>query len=1130
VDAAGGLVHNPCSHGGSSWQGVTCSGTPAECSSQVCQVAKLDLTYYNLLGTLPSDIGNLSSLIEFSLYTNALSGTIPSELGQLQALTFLDVDDNFLSGTVPVEMGQLTALRFLYLNNNQLTGPIPAEMGQLTVLRLLYLHFNLLTGSIPAEVGQLTDLLVLYIHDNQLTKSIPVEVGQLISLAYLTLYDNQLTGSIPVEVGKLTELMKLYLNTNQLTGPIPTEIGQLISLEYLILNDNQLTRSIPVEVGNLTALVQLYLDRNQLTGPIPIMVGQLTSLKQLILYGNQLTRSIPVEVGKLSALELLYLYRNQLTSSIPVVIGQLTALQRISIHSNQFTGTIPVEVGQLTALQRIAAYDNYLTGSIPIEVGQLAALESLSLDGNHLTGSVPIEVRQLTALQNIFLNDNLLTGPIPVEVGHMTALDRMIAYDNFLTGSIPVEVGKLTALEQLFLYSNLLTGTMPAEIGQLSVLNHLTLHNNLLTGPIPEEIGQLRYLKELLLYNNRLGGPIPGSFGYLEYIEELQLHDNLLTGTLPITLVGMMKLSNLFIQNNMLTGSLDGVFNHSAQLRLTTIDVSNNRFSGSAWEELFLLPQLQVLSLSGSMHGTLLYMSIISSNYTMYISICMLASGNCFTQQLSSALCRAERIEVLSMNGLGAAEECGGRTIVPLSGVALFNTIGGTIPSCVWALQNLTVLHLTGNGLTGELVSTLPAYTQLTDVSLSHNQLSGTLPLDIMKVTRRLDLSRNQFGGEYPDHTQSNVEYENINLEINRLSGQLPILGLELLLNSSLSVLRGNVFSCSTIPSNDDYTQDYVCGSRNLNYAMIGFVSAVAVVLLGVIAIQWGRMPTTSATPKPIRVVSTLRLKCMLLWTYFTCSQNLNMWHRSDVFAPAVRNILELSRSFIGVMRYAVQLATIVLVGSSVFYFVKALDSSRDYTTHSHTYSWFWTMAYMRGVVPAALLLAVWVGVITVSFYCVVARPWRRWHDIDDNDSCTEVGDYGSTHEKTEVARPAEVSTSGWYIARIGLVIVLNICSIAIVNAVYIYSTQQALSASVHLFLQLSMSIFRLLYSSMLCPILSQPVDNVAANIRFRFMLLMMNNLLLPCLVTAFTSDACFQVLFDASCQYYLIMLTVSSL
>jgi hypothetical protein len=30
VDAAGGLVHNPCSHGGSSWQGVTCSGTPAE--------------------------------------------------------------------------------------------------------------------------------------------------------------------------------------------------------------------------------------------------------------------------------------------------------------------------------------------------------------------------------------------------------------------------------------------------------------------------------------------------------------------------------------------------------------------------------------------------------------------------------------------------------------------------------------------------------------------------------------------------------------------------------------------------------------------------------------------------------------------------------------------------------------------------------------------------------------------------------------------------------------------------------------------------------------------------------------------------------------------------------------------
>ncbi len=77
---------------------------------------------------------------------------------------------------------------------------------------------------------------------------------------------------------------------------------------------------------------------------------------------------------------------------------------------------------------------------------------------------------------------------------------------------------------------------------------------------------------------------------------------------------------------------------------------------------------------------------------------------NCFEEQLSHGICNARQVEVLSLNGLRAAEGCDGRVEVPLSGVALFNTVGGTIPSCVWALRNLSVLHLTGNGLSGELV------------------------------------------------------------------------------------------------------------------------------------------------------------------------------------------------------------------------------------------------------------------------------------------------------------------------------------------------------------------------------------------------------------------------------------------
>jgi hypothetical protein len=65
-------------------------------------------------------------------------------------------------------------------------------------------------------------------------------------------------------------------------------------------------------------------------------------------------------------------------------------------------------------------------------------------------------------------------------------------------------------------------------------------------------------------------------------------------------MANMITLRNIFVQNNMLTGSLDGVFNHSVQLSLSTIDASNNRFGGSVPDEIFLLPELRVLSLSGT--------------------------------------------------------------------------------------------------------------------------------------------------------------------------------------------------------------------------------------------------------------------------------------------------------------------------------------------------------------------------------------------------------------------------------------------------------------------------------------------------------------------------------------------------
>ena len=129
-------------------------------------------------------------------------------------------------GTIPPEIGQLTSLVTLQLENCGLTGSIPPEIGNLTNLGSLYLDGNQLSGSIPSEIGDLTSLVQLDIQDNQLTGSIPSEIGQLTNLEVLRLNENQLSGSIPSEIGDLP-LGIIRLHDNNLTGVVPNSICQL---------------------------------------------------------------------------------------------------------------------------------------------------------------------------------------------------------------------------------------------------------------------------------------------------------------------------------------------------------------------------------------------------------------------------------------------------------------------------------------------------------------------------------------------------------------------------------------------------------------------------------------------------------------------------------------------------------------------------------------------------------------------------------------------------------------------------------------------------------------------------------------------------------------------------------------
>ena len=165
------------------------------------RVTGLDLSENALSGSLPPELGSLSSLAELNLGGNALTGPVPAWLAGLSDLEVLSLWDNELSGRIPAALGSLARLRWLSLSRNELSGPIPPELGQLTRLERLYLYRNDLSGPVPPELGDL------------------------VRLERLSLHQNDFRGSIPGELGRLMNLEQLYLDYNWgLSGPLPARL------------------------------------------------------------------------------------------------------------------------------------------------------------------------------------------------------------------------------------------------------------------------------------------------------------------------------------------------------------------------------------------------------------------------------------------------------------------------------------------------------------------------------------------------------------------------------------------------------------------------------------------------------------------------------------------------------------------------------------------------------------------------------------------------------------------------------------------------------------------------------------------------------------------------------------------
>lgn len=133
--------------------------------------AKEDSELYSREETPLADEMRGSPLSFLNLSHNKLTGSVPEEIGALTSLTTLDLSFNKLGGPLPPEISGCSALRTLSLSQCCLTGRLdtfdeakemgPRSLGRLTLLETLRLDGNSLEGSVPMAIGNLLHLEVL---------------------------------------------------------------------------------------------------------------------------------------------------------------------------------------------------------------------------------------------------------------------------------------------------------------------------------------------------------------------------------------------------------------------------------------------------------------------------------------------------------------------------------------------------------------------------------------------------------------------------------------------------------------------------------------------------------------------------------------------------------------------------------------------------------------------------------------------------------------------------------------------------------------------------------------------------------------------------------------------------------
>ncbi|CAI9271904.1 unnamed protein product [Lactuca saligna] len=330
----------------------------------------------------------------------------------------------------------------------------------------------------------------------------------------------------------------------------------------------------------------------------------------------------------------------------------------------------------------------------------------------------------------------------------------------------------------------------------LKMLHNLSLSGNRLTGRLVPALGSMYSLQYLDLSGNQFYGPIPARINDLYGLNYLNLSNNNFTGGFPTGIQNLQQLMSLDLHSNSLWGDIGVLFSELRNVQY--VDLSDNAFYGSLSNVANTSSAVNTLQHVNLSRNRLSGGFFSGDSLVLFRNLHVLDLGDNELNGKLPSFGSLPNLQVLRLSNtqlFGPIPEELLESLIPLSELDLSrNGFSGSIPKI--NSSTLTTLNLSSNELSGSLPSTLG---NCEIVDLSNNILSDDIsvienwesPLTV------LDLSSNKLVGNLPNLTSSFNKLTLLNVGNNSLKGSLPSVQLSspslVLLDVSMNEFDGPI-------------------------------------------------------------------------------------------------------------------------------------------------------------------------------------------------------------------------------------------------------------------------------------------------------------------------------------------------